>query len=351
MSAFGKAFCVRAAIAPAPAVLDVWARLHPSLRAPYDRIEAAQAWLACPCRGHAKAARHLAFANGDDNPVREGGVVVEGQVIRQREAVFAHWVSDNATLAAASPSDIQAALYASTAASAAVIALELTGASLAVRVRTVARMIAKELDDGAAIGSDGRDGHLDGKRRLRVIRASAGADDEVEHDLLERIESAPSDDDARRTYADWLAAHGRATDATFVRLQLEIKSLKEADERFVELSTRLRELAAEADPVWRRALARPVIEKCETRFDFICPRSWDSLAATDDPETRFCTTCTRNVYYATSVERARVLAVQGACVAVDVVVPRWRGDLESARPQVAVAGAIAPPPPDGDRAR
>lgn len=49
---FGQAACVRAALAGARAALARWEPDHAGDRAPREALEAAEAWLACPCRTH-----------------------------------------------------------------------------------------------------------------------------------------------------------------------------------------------------------------------------------------------------------------------------------------------------------
>jgi len=81
----------------------VWERAEPSLRAPHDRLAAAEAWFACPCAEHAESAGRLAFANGDDDPLGFTSLVVDGKYIESAHAIDAHWASDNAASAAWCP--------------------------------------------------------------------------------------------------------------------------------------------------------------------------------------------------------------------------------------------------------
>ena len=182
------------------------------------------------------------------------------------------------------------------------------------------------------------------RRSLPILRASQHAADDTEQQFLQAIEAKPDDDEARVVYADWLEENGRAQEAEFLRVQLELKGLRAVHPRFRPLSERLRTLAKSQSAAWRAAVARPVIEKCDLRYELVCPRTWDSLTPTQDPGVRHCGTCAKHVHFATSVDQARDLAVEGECVAVDVALLRAPGDLDpvpSDRP--IMMGAIAPP--------
>jgi uncharacterized protein (TIGR02996 family) len=164
---------------------------------------------------------------------------------------------------------------------------------------------------------------------------------ESERAFLEAIERSPSDDEARQVYSDWLEEHGWPREAEFVRTQLALKSMTPDAPGFHALAARMRSLAPAMSLEWRRTIARPPIEKCEIRFELVCPKSWDALTPTHVPNQRFCDGCKQAVHYAPTVAHAQQLALAGHCVAVDIVQPRFPHDLDP--PPMLIAGAIAPP--------
>lgn len=165
----------------------------------------------------------------------------------------------------------------------------------------------------------------------------------MEQDLLDAIAKSPQDDAPRAVYGDWLEENGRHEDAEFLRAQIEIRRLGQGGERFLALSRTIATLGPRMPAAWRRAVARPAIENCDARFEVDCPKTWDELAPTEKADERWCRACSRRVYYATSIERARRLAIVGRCVALDLTVPRRPNDLrpEPASP-VMMMGAVAP---------
>ncbi|MFO0735982.1 MAG: TIGR02996 domain-containing protein [Labilithrix sp.] len=167
----------------------------------------------------------------------------------------------------------------------------------------------------------------------------------VEKDFLDAIARAPHDDAPRAVYGDWLEESGRLEDAAFLRAQIEVRRLASDNARFLELSETIRELAPRMPYSWRRAVARPAIENCSfepgVQFEVQCPKNWDDLERTEKPDERWCKSCKKRVYYASTIPAARRLAIAGQCVSVDLVVPRFEGDLE---PQpIQMRGAMLPP--------
>lgn len=59
-----------------------------------------------------------------------------------------------------------------------------------------------------------------------------------------------------------------------------------------------------------------VVENCEERFQFLCPRLWSELRTTGSRKIRYCGTCEKNVYQADTVEEGQALAREGKCVAL-----------------------------------
>lgn len=167
----------------------------------------------------------------------------------------------------------------------------------------------------------------------------------VEKEFLDAIARAPHDDAPRAVYGDWLEENGRLEDAAFLRAQIEVRRLASDNARFLELSETIRELAPRMPYSWRRAVARPAIENCHfepgVQFEVQCPKNWDDLERTERPDERWCKSCKKRVYYANTIPAARRLAIAGQCVSVDLVVPRFEGDLEP-RP-IQMRGAMLPP--------
>ncbi len=148
----------------------------------------------------------------------------------------------------------------------------------------------------------------------------------VERKFLGAIERAPWADDERSVYSDWLEQQGRPEEAEFVRLQIELKALAATDPRSRIVSARLDRIGPRTRPAWRRIVARAHVENCDVTFAFECPKTWDALTTTDDPNIRHCIACDSRVHYASDASIARSLARRRLCVAVDVATPRssWR---------------------------
>ena len=139
------------------------------------------------------------------------------------------------------------------------------------------------------------------------------ARDRKEADLIAAIESGEAG--ARTVYADWLEERGDHARAEVLRLQ---------DANTDE--DRVRELVANLDLPWRARVTELPIENCIS-FAFKCPKKWSALAPTSVDGERFCTACSRTVYYTATIDDARDHAALGHCVAIDLASPRWNGDL------------------------
>ena len=156
-----------------------------------------------------------------------------------------------------------------------------------------------------------------------------------EEAFLNRILERPDDDVARLVYADWLDERGDTESlakAEFLRGECELAELAPEEKRYGPLREQLREVARPLDTDWLAAVSKLPIEECGLRFRFRCPKQWEALQPTDRASVRFCTECEQNVYYCDSIQRARAHARQGHCVAVDLAIPRKRGDLGLPRP-------------------
>jgi len=184
-----------------------------------------------------------------------------------------------------------------------------------------------------------------GAYALAIMDRPPSATDEQ---FLAAIAAAPRDDDTRVVYSDWLDENGRHDEAAFIRAQLAIKPLAPETPEFQELSTRIRVLAANMAPEWRRVVAHAPLENCGFRYEVKCPKRWESLAPSASPSTRFCDGCQRDVHYARTIGEARQLAQAGECLVVDLGQRREPGDLVT-RPapsydRVPNPGMFAPPP-------
>lgn len=146
----------------------------------------------------------------------------------------------------------------------------------------------------------------------------------LEHELLEAI--GHGDEASREVYADWLEGNGDPERAELIRLQQALDA--EPDAAAVDASqARMRQLAASLDVPVRARLTKPPIENCP-QFRFKCPRQWSELLLTAVEGERHCGECERTVYYCATIDEARQRAGEGACVAIDLASPRWRGDLD-----------------------
>ncbi|WPB82218.1 hypothetical protein KYC5002_24265 [Archangium violaceum] len=58
------------------------------------------------------------------------------------------------------------------------------------------------------------------------------------------------------------------------------------------------------------------IQNCQVRFQFKCPKQWDSLRETAEPGVRLCGQCHKQVYLCQSTQEAAEHARAGHCVAV-----------------------------------
>src|SRR5262249_24834863 len=117
-----------------------------------------------------------------------------------------------------------------------------------------------------------------------------------------------------------------------------LKQLTAADDGYDDLKGRWDELWARLTPAWRTVVGRSPIENCSLSFKFRCPKQWDKLLRTEVAAVRFCESCQQRVFYCGSIDEARGHAMAGECVALDVEVARWPGDLSD---EGRLLGALA----------
>ncbi|HVK14925.1 MAG TPA: TIGR02996 domain-containing protein [Gemmataceae bacterium] len=148
--------------------------------------------------------------------------------------------------------------------------------------------------------------------------------------FLRTILDNPDDDAPRLVYADWLDEQGTpdaAAKAVFLRTTAAHARASGRPAAFKRrlLNKQLHEAAHTLDSGWLAVVSQVPIEEC---FEFSCPKRWEALTATEDPGVRFCDSCQRSVHYSKTMSEARGNAWSGRCVAVQLGLPRRRGDLE-----------------------
>jgi hypothetical protein len=94
----------------------------------------------------------------------------------------------------------------------------------------------------------------------------------------------------------------------------------DAGQRYQEL---VRLLQPFGDWVWVvakrhrvRNCGRAVALPQAVRFQFRCPRQWETLAATPETGVRFCDSCQQNVYYCDTTQAVEMHARRGDCITV-----------------------------------
>src|SRR5262249_49829573 len=145
---------------------------------------------------------------GDDNPLKWTRLVVEGKSIENMNAIYAHWASDNAANAAWCADAGLAAEVCGTGACASAAALAEDDVAPTTCVPRVIAAIVRELPP----------------RR-------PDATDPIEARFLATLRADRSDDDCRAVYADWLDEQSRRDEAALVRLQIELRVVREEDAR------------------------------------------------------------------------------------------------------------------------
>ncbi len=122
-------------------------------------------------------------------------------------------------------------------------------------------------------------------------------------------------------YADWLDDRGDPR-AEFLRLAVARKQSAAGDPGVKALDERLAVLRGELDPNWMLVFDTPRVENCRlTGWRFVCPKTWDQLSPTDEPDIRICHDCKSPVFFCQTPEEARVFASCGQCVALSTRVP------------------------------
>ncbi|MBP3960399.1 TIGR02996 domain-containing protein [Gemmata sp. G18] len=165
--------------------------------------------------------------------------------------------------------------------------------------------------------------------------------------FIRTILANPSELTAWLVYADWLDEHDNPLHAEFLRLEVRRGQLRNTDPEWYTVEARLRELRTALDPNWVAVFDRPKIENCEAVFQFKCPKRWESLKVINDPAVRHCSACQKNVYYCHTLPEAQDRARLGHCVAVQLDVLRYPGDLMPRRQALDDMLSELYPPNDG----
>ena len=157
----------------------------------------------------------------------------------------------------------------------------------------------------------------------------------------------PAELTAWLVYADWLDEHDNTFQAEFLRLMARRGQLRNTQPEWYTVEQRLQELRAVLEPVWVEVFDRPKIENCRVAasFRFQCPKQWENLKVTGDPAVRHCAACDKGVHYCHTLEEAQRHARQGHCVAVQLGVLRYPGDLDRTTADAAhemLMGMLAP---------
>ena len=174
--------------------------------------------------------------------------------------------------------------------------------------------------------------------------------DPVEARLLADIGERPDDADTRLIYADWLEQHGALGRANFLRAQLALSQLADADPAFHAAVQAVHALLPETDASWRTLVAQTRLENCT--FVVQCTKRWDMLTPTGESNVRHCGACQRSVHYAATSAQLRHHAEAGDCVVVDQALARRPGDASNVRYVVAPENQRLfsnPPPPTPNR--
>ncbi len=182
-----------------------------------------------------------------------------------------------------------------------------------------------------------------------------------EGSFLRAILAKPADDLPRLVYADWLdeqQTDAAGEKAEFLRLVVAFGKGYGKGQQHKRDRVRVRELAEKLPVGWLAAVSHAAVENCavggtaikdwrlrrslETvSFAFECPKQWAEMTPTEDDQVRHCGACKRNVHFCDTLDEAKHHAWAGECVALNLAVPREKGDLDRPEP-FATMGLIAP---------
>jgi uncharacterized protein (TIGR02996 family) len=135
--------------------------------------------------------------------------------------------------------------------------------------------------------------------------------------FIRSILDYPEDFTVWLAYADWLDERGDPR-AEFLRLMVDHRRAPAGSAEAARTGERLLELRQTLDPRWLMVFDTVDVANCPASngWAFRCPKTWDSLAPTDEPDIRICHDCKSPVFYCHTVEEARQFASAGQCIAL-----------------------------------
>jgi hypothetical protein len=156
---------------------------------------------------------------------------------------------------------------------------------------------------------------------MRVPTFMEALGDPEERPHLVALLNGGDDLEPRRRYARWLAARGDVR-AEAVAIALRLPGVRDAAER-AALVARLAAFEDEEHEWWMSlAVRQGRVANCGAapdagvRFSFRCPRSWERLEPTADPDVRRCDACRRDVFRCGTFAEAERHALAGDCISV-----------------------------------
>lgn len=161
-------------------------------------------------------------------------------------------------------------------------------------------------------------------------------------EFVRQIMAHPRDENLRLVYADWLEERGDPR-SVFLRLEGRLHHTPEQAPHYQTLRRQVRALHASLAPQhseWLAVLDRTEVENCALYFSFRCPRRWEHLRPTGDPQVRYCDGCLQSVYHCSSVEEARRHARQQHCVAIDSRLEKQHWQAEQVAQQILARGEM-----------
>ena len=90
---------------------------------------------------------------------------------------------------------------------------------------------------------------------------------------------------------------------------------------------------------------RIFIENCEYTVEYKCPLEWKNLKKTDDPQTRFCNECSKNVYRCKTADEMDEHINLNHCIAINEVREQVMGmiDMPSTSKKKVCKHCLEPP--------
>lgn len=138
--------------------------------------------------------------------------------------------------------------------------------------------------------------------------------------FLAGIRKQPDNATSRLVYADWLEEQGDPISlmkARYLRLDHEFATRPDQDREGDTVVRDLRVLSGLLETQWKQDVGRFLVENCDIKWEFQCPKSWDKMTPTEDDKVRHCDACNKKVYYCGDLESLRLLVILGHCVAID----------------------------------